>query len=244
MKFFYYLNFDWLNESALTHSSLKYCVADYFVWDNWIWNLIEYFFFLSLYFHEFWFRTCASVATTKPNVKAIWVIVGLYPSPHPWPVVLAIPMATKKNAPKNSANKILNIFRLFVISLTPMIRLTPAKKEEEEKIGTWKMSNRNDYTDTHIHYQTILSTWPSFYAIIIKTNSKQCQIFDILSSWAVLTWSMHTHTLAHFASSNSNNNRKSKTNKETDIHAQDYYGIITRLLPFPRYTARDKTYWD
>lgn len=68
--------------------------------------------------------TCAIVATTKPNVNAIWTIDGEYPVVHA-AVVLAIPIDTKKNVPKNSANNIFQILRLFVMSLTPMIRLTP-----------------------------------------------------------------------------------------------------------------------
>lgn len=46
--------------------------------------------------------TWASEATTKPNVKAICSMDGLKPGFQP-PVVLAIPIATSKNVPRNSA---------------------------------------------------------------------------------------------------------------------------------------------
>lgn len=83
--------------------------------------------------------TCAIVATTKPKVNAIWTMDGEYPAVHA-AVVLAIPIDTKKNVPKNSANNIFQILRLFVISLIPMIRLTP---EINGKMVN-KMKNWND----------------------------------------------------------------------------------------------------
>lgn len=67
------------------------------------------------------FITCAMVATTKPKVNAICTI-GV-----PLNMVDATPIATKKNVPRNSANSIFHMRRLFVMSFTPMIRLTPVK---------------------------------------------------------------------------------------------------------------------
>lgn len=91
-------------------------------------------------------------------------MLGLYPTSHV-PVVLAIPMDTKKNVPKNSANNIFQILRLFVMSVTPMIRLTPAKTNEkpevlEEGKNQNSLSNNNSKVlDRH------------FNNIIIKMNS-------------------------------------------------------------------------
>lgn len=79
--------------------------------------------------------TCASVATTKPNVKAICTMDGSYPVFHA-DVVLAMPTDTKKNVPKNSASKIFHIFRLFMMSLTPMIRFTPEINNEFNQIDS------------------------------------------------------------------------------------------------------------
>lgn len=79
--------------------------------------------------------TCAIVATTKPNVNAICTIlnISLTAALSPLNIVDATPTETKKNVPKNSANSIFHILRLFRMSLTPIIRLTPAKARRRKR---------------------------------------------------------------------------------------------------------------
>ena len=68
--------------------------------------------------------TCAIVATTRPKVNAICGIDAVYVESQP-PVVLPMPIATRKNVPKNSAISIRHMFRLSVISATPIICFIP-----------------------------------------------------------------------------------------------------------------------
>lgn len=72
--------------------------------------------------------TWASVATTNPKVNAICGIVDWKLS-NP-DVVLLIPTETRKNVPKNSAIKHLQMLRLSVMSAMPMTFFKAAKRND------------------------------------------------------------------------------------------------------------------
>lgn len=74
--------------------------------------------------------TCARVATTKPKQSAICGTDGLS---SPKPVVEAIPTETKSKVPINSATSMRHMFLLSVISWTPIISLTPARRKKKKK---------------------------------------------------------------------------------------------------------------
>lgn len=98
--------------------------------------------------------TCAMVATTNPNVNAICTTrnISLAASSFPLNMVDATPTATKKKVPKNSANSIFHILRLFRMSLTPIIRLTPAKSKTNAN-KTCKQRKRHFFLVSKIIYE-------------------------------------------------------------------------------------------
>lgn len=118
-------------------------------------------------------------------------MLGLYPSLHP-AVVHATPTATKKKVPRNSANSIFHILRLFVMSLTPIIRFTPREKLEERKNQKISKNRQPQHTKlkklTNWNFVSRLSnglceqhlTVTRLYTLITwKCSSKQCQILYI-----------------------------------------------------------------